>query len=274
MPGPPITVQHPGQRPVRHCPFRDIGASQHRRPGQRMGEDDPRRGHPHQPSPLAGGQVGQRPAGGGDRPADLRQIRQPAQRRDQHRPAARLRQPADPGTERLLHPANRRSGGQDQRRHRPGPLRRRQAAGQLDQTETGRVITAAATIMIFVFLTFSFLGQRDVAEFGIGLAAAVALDAFILRTVLVLGDAHLRQRQLVAAPLARPAPPAPGHRAPAGNPNPNPTRPSRRSHRSNNPFSTWIISRIPAVTILTPARPPGRAGRDHERSCCSGRSPP
>ena len=59
------------------------------------------------------------------------------------------------------------------------------------QTETGRVITAAATTMIFVFLTFSFLGQRDVAEFGIGLAAAVALDAFILRTVLVPAAMHI-----------------------------------------------------------------------------------
>ena len=45
--------------------------------------------------------------------------------------------------------------------------------------------------MIFVFLTFSFLGQRDVAEFGIGLAAAVALDAFILRTVLVPAAMHI-----------------------------------------------------------------------------------
>ena len=59
------------------------------------------------------------------------------------------------------------------------------------QIETGRVITAAATIMICVFLTFSFMGQRDVAEFGIGLAAAVALDAFILRTVLVPAAMHL-----------------------------------------------------------------------------------
>ena len=59
------------------------------------------------------------------------------------------------------------------------------------QVETARVITAAATIMICVFLTFSFLGSRDVAEFGIGLAAAVALDAFILRTVLVPAAMHL-----------------------------------------------------------------------------------
>jgi RND superfamily putative drug exporter len=53
------------------------------------------------------------------------------------------------------------------------------------QTQTARVITAAAAIMIAVFIAFVFTGQVDVAEFGIGLAAAVALDAFILRTVLV-----------------------------------------------------------------------------------------
>jgi putative drug exporter of the RND superfamily len=53
------------------------------------------------------------------------------------------------------------------------------------QTRTARVITAAALIMIAVFTGFVFLGQRDVAEFGVGLAIAVALDAFVLRTVLV-----------------------------------------------------------------------------------------
>jgi putative drug exporter of the RND superfamily len=64
-------------------------------------------------------------------------------------------------------------------------------AVHVGQTETGRVITAAATIMICVFLTFSFLGQRDVAEFGIGLAAAVALDAFMLRIILVPALMHM-----------------------------------------------------------------------------------
>jgi hypothetical protein len=34
-------------------------------------------------------------------------------------------------------------------------------------------------------------GQVDVEEFGIGLAAAVALDAFVLRTVLVPALMHL-----------------------------------------------------------------------------------
>jgi RND superfamily putative drug exporter len=69
--------------------------------------------------------------------------------------------------------------------------RRNADAVRTGQMETARVITAAATIMICVFLTFSFLGSRDVAEFGIGLAAAVALDAFILRTVLVPAAMHL-----------------------------------------------------------------------------------
>ena len=64
-------------------------------------------------------------------------------------------------------------------------------AVRVGQTQTARVITAAATIMICVFLAFSLTGQRDIAEFGIGLAAAVALDAFILRTVLVPAAMHL-----------------------------------------------------------------------------------
>jgi RND superfamily putative drug exporter len=62
---------------------------------------------------------------------------------------------------------------------------------RVGQAETARVITAAATIMICVFLAFSFGGQRVIAEFGIGLAAAVALDAFILRTVVVPAAMHI-----------------------------------------------------------------------------------
>ena len=59
------------------------------------------------------------------------------------------------------------------------------------QMQTARVITAAATIMICVFLAFALTGQRAIAEFGIGLAVAVALDAFVLRTVLVPAAMHL-----------------------------------------------------------------------------------
>jgi RND superfamily putative drug exporter len=61
----------------------------------------------------------------------------------------------------------------------------------LGQSETGRVITAAAVIMICVFGSFLLQGQRVIAEFGIGLAAAVAIDAFILRTVLVPALMHM-----------------------------------------------------------------------------------
>ena len=58
-------------------------------------------------------------------------------------------------------------------------------AVRIGQAETGRVITAAAAIMMCVFLSFLLMGQRPVAEFGIGLASAVFLDAFILRMLLV-----------------------------------------------------------------------------------------
>ena len=59
------------------------------------------------------------------------------------------------------------------------------------QATTGRVITAAAAIMISVFVAFVFGGERVIAEFGIGLAAAVLLDALVLRTVLVPSVMHL-----------------------------------------------------------------------------------
>jgi putative drug exporter of the RND superfamily len=50
---------------------------------------------------------------------------------------------------------------------------------------TGRVITAAAAIMICVFLSFLFGNERALKEFGFGLAAAVFLDAVVIRCVLL-----------------------------------------------------------------------------------------
>ncbi|MGW6410780.1 MMPL family transporter [Streptomyces vinaceus] len=58
-------------------------------------------------------------------------------------------------------------------------------------TETSRVINSAAVIMISVFLAFVLSGDRIIAMFGIALAAAVALDAFVLRTLLVPALMHL-----------------------------------------------------------------------------------
>ncbi|SCF80919.1 MMPL family transporter [Streptomyces sp. Ncost-T10-10d] len=57
--------------------------------------------------------------------------------------------------------------------------------------ETSRVINSAAVIMISVFLAFVLSGDRVIAMFGIALAAAVALDAFVLRTLLVPSLMHL-----------------------------------------------------------------------------------
>ena len=50
---------------------------------------------------------------------------------------------------------------------------------------TGRVISAAAAIMICVFLSFMFGDLRAIKEFGFGLAAAVLLDAIVVRCVLL-----------------------------------------------------------------------------------------
>jgi putative drug exporter of the RND superfamily len=59
------------------------------------------------------------------------------------------------------------------------------------QGETGGIITAAALIMIAVFLGFLTSPGRTIKIFGTGLATAVFLDAFILRTMLVPSLMHL-----------------------------------------------------------------------------------
>ncbi len=51
--------------------------------------------------------------------------------------------------------------------------------------KTARVITAAAAIMVVVFLAFVFSPEVFLKLFGIGLAAAIFLDATIVRMVLV-----------------------------------------------------------------------------------------
>ena len=61
---------------------------------------------------------------------------------------------------------------------------------------TTRVISAAAAIMVAVFLSFAVSDQRVIKEFGIGLATAIFLDATLVRLILVpsimqlLGDAN------------------------------------------------------------------------------------
>jgi len=51
--------------------------------------------------------------------------------------------------------------------------------------KTARVITAAAAIMVVVFLSFVASPEVFLKLFGIGLAAAIFLDATVVRMVLV-----------------------------------------------------------------------------------------
>jgi RND superfamily putative drug exporter len=50
---------------------------------------------------------------------------------------------------------------------------------------TGRVITAAAAIMVCVFLSFVLGDERTLKEFGLGLAVAVFLDALVVRCMML-----------------------------------------------------------------------------------------
>ena len=65
------------------------------------------------------------------------------------------------------------------------PARRHGGRRPTGSRYTGRVISAAAAIMICVFLSFMLGDERSVKEFGFGLAAAVFLDALVIRCVLL-----------------------------------------------------------------------------------------
>ncbi|HEX3515814.1 MAG TPA: MMPL family transporter [Trebonia sp.] len=62
------------------------------------------------------------------------------------------------------------------------------------QAETGRVITAASMIMILVFAAFIYGGQMVFQQIGLGFAAAIFVDAYIIRTVLVPAAMHMLGR--------------------------------------------------------------------------------
>jgi RND superfamily putative drug exporter len=56
---------------------------------------------------------------------------------------------------------------------------------------TGRVITAAAAIMVCVFLSFVLSDERTLKEFGFALAVAVLLDALVVRCMLLPASLEL-----------------------------------------------------------------------------------
>jgi RND superfamily putative drug exporter len=56
---------------------------------------------------------------------------------------------------------------------------------------TARVITSAALIMVSVFCAFIINGDPNIKQFGVGMAAAVAIDATVVRCALVPGIMRL-----------------------------------------------------------------------------------
>jgi RND superfamily putative drug exporter len=56
---------------------------------------------------------------------------------------------------------------------------------------TGRVVTAAAIIMIAVFGAFAIGNERALAMMGVGFASAIFIDAFIIRLLLLPAVMHL-----------------------------------------------------------------------------------
>jgi putative drug exporter of the RND superfamily len=83
---------------------------------------------------------------------------------------------------------------------------------------TARVITAAAAIMVTVFLSFVFgLEERAIKLFGLGLAVAIFVDATIVRMVLVPATMELlgRANWWLPAWLGRLVPRVPGEPAAA-----------------------------------------------------------
>jgi RND superfamily putative drug exporter len=94
-------------------------------------------------------------------------------------------------------------------------------------TSSAGVVTSAAVIMVFVFLTFVTLSMTSMKQIGLGLAVAVLLDATVVRAVLLpavmqlLGEANwYLPRWLHRLPQVRHEPAAgtavPGPRAEAG----------------------------------------------------------
>jgi len=59
---------------------------------------------------------------------------------------------------------------------------------------TGRIVTSAALVMVVAFSGFIIGSSTDLKEFGFGLAAAIAIDATIVRILLVPSLMRLLRR--------------------------------------------------------------------------------
>jgi RND superfamily putative drug exporter len=81
-------------------------------------------------------------------------------------------------------------------------LERRDASGAVTEglARTGRVITAAAAVMVAVFAAFAISGNRVLEMFGLGMATAVFLDAIVIRMALLPAVLELLGRTTWALP--------------------------------------------------------------------------
>jgi putative drug exporter of the RND superfamily len=86
----------------------------------------------------------------------------------------------------LLHTEGRSAVGLNRR-----ATRRNNEAITIGQAKSGRIIGAAAGIMILVFGSFLLGGQRTLQEFGFGLGFSVLVDALVIRSLLVPAIMHL-----------------------------------------------------------------------------------
>ncbi|MFC7548500.1 MMPL family transporter [Plantactinospora sp. GCM10030261] len=85
-------------------------------------------------------------------------------------------------------------------RHRDAP-----AAIREGMATTGRIVTAAAAIMVVVFGSFLLDPGRMLKQFGLGLAVAVLVDALVIRCLILPAVMHLfgTRAWWLPAPLAR-----------------------------------------------------------------------
>ena len=79
-------------------------------------------------------------------------------------------------------------------------LRDNDNAVRIGQAITGKTISAAAAIMIVVFSSFVITTDRTIKMIGLGMAAAILIDALLIRTVLVPAVMHTFGRYNWALP--------------------------------------------------------------------------
>jgi RND superfamily putative drug exporter len=97
---------------------------------------------------------------------------------------------------------------------------------------TGRVITAAAAVMVAVFVSFAFGNDRGIKLFGTAMATAVFLDAVVIRSVLMPAVLELFGRRTWA-------------------------------------FPAWLDRRLPRLAIEPPTAPADNLDSDHGREAVS-----